>query len=99
MQPLKISLIVEKRVDKKAKKVNYEIFHIITAKDALGKEFYPKQSVGTIGIKQLEAEILEHQYQIDYRKQVLKEIADLEKRKADHSNAEEAVKDYIKNNK
>ena len=99
MQPLKISLIVEKRVDQKAKVVRWEIFHIITAKDALGKEFYPAQSVGTISVKQLQAEIEEHQYQMDYRNQVLKEIEHLEKIKAKHSNREKAVEEYIKNYK
>lgn len=95
MQPLKISLIVEKRVDKKLKKTTYEIFHIITAKDALGNEFYPKQSVGSTSVKQLEAEIEEYGYQIDYRKQVLAEIADLESRKALSTKAEKAIEKYI----
>ena len=95
MQPLKISLIVEKRVDKKLKKITYEISHIITAKDALGNEFYPKQSVGTTSVKQLEAEIEEYGYQIDYRKKVLEEIADIEKRKAFSTKPEKAVENYI----
>jgi len=99
MQPLKISLIIEKRVDKKNKEVKYEVFHIITAKDALGVEFYPKQSVGTTSVKLLEAEVVEFEHQINYRKQVLREIESLKTRKAQHTNYEDAVKDYIKNNK
>ena len=95
MQPLKVSLVVEKHKDKKSRKVKYEVFHIITAKDALGVEFYPKQSVGTIDVQQLEAEILEHQYQIDYRKQVLAEIEDVERRKALSTNTKLAVAKYI----
>lgn len=100
MQTLKqISLIVEKRVVKKSKDVNYEIFSITTAKDALDKDFYPKVSVGVTSVSQIEAEITEYQYKIDYRKKILQEIADLDKRKAKHTDYEEAVKYYIENNK
>lgn len=99
MQSIKqVSLIVEKRVDKKTKDVNYEIFTVTTAKDALDKDFYPKVSVGVTSVSQIEAEIIEYQYKIDYRKKILAEIADLDKRKAKHSNAEDAVKYYLENN-
>lgn len=95
MKPLKISIIVEKKKVKKSRDFTYEVFHIIKATDALGVEFYPKQSVGTISIKQLEAEIIEHQYQIDYRKQVLEEIANLNKTKSMSTDSQSAVDKYL----
>lgn len=86
-----IHIIVEKKTEKKLKKTYYEVFHVTEYEDVLGKPARIKQLAGPTTPEALTKEIANLQEQIDYRQQVLDEIADIEKRKATHTKLEDVL--------
>lgn len=77
-----MNIFIEKKIEKKLKKTYYEVFHITEYEDVLGNTARIKQLAGPTTVEALNKEIAGFQEQIDYRKQILDEIADIEKRKA-----------------
>lgn len=84
-------IIVEKKIEKKLKKVYYEVFQISEYEDVLGKTARIKQLAGPTTVDQLNKEIAGYQEQIDYRQQILDEIADIENRKAMSTKLEDVL--------
>lgn len=94
---MKPYIIVRKiKGKKKTDTQQYEIFHIVESKDILEKTIYAKQSVGITSVDALKGEIMEYELQVEYRKRVLDEIANIEKKKALLSNVVEVLDGFKK---
>ena len=91
-----IYIFVEKKIEKKLKKIYYEVYQITQYTDVLGKPTRIKQLAGPVTIKQLEEEIKGHQEQIDYRNQILTAIKDIEDRKAMHTDLNKVLAEMDK---
>lgn len=88
------AVFIEKRVTKKPKKVTYEVFHVEEYKDVEGNPVLMRKSYGMTDEKQLNAEIMEYQINLDYRKNLIEMIKKLEDSKKDNYGIPEAIKTF-----